>query len=92
MRTLENLPRHELIGLEVKVIESENEAEEGINGKVIDERESVLKVECEGDEKTLQKGGRVFRFKLPSGEEAKVEGEVIEGRPEERIKKKLRKW
>lgn len=92
MRKLENLPRHELIGLELEVVESENKAEEGIKGKVVDERKSVLKVECEGDEKTLRKKGRVFGFKLPSNEEGKIEGEVLEGRPEERIKKKLRKW
>ncbi|MFP4633679.1 MAG: ribonuclease P protein component 1 [Candidatus Aenigmatarchaeota archaeon] len=92
MRDAKNLPRHELIGLEVRVMESENEVEEGIQGKVIDEGKSVLKVEHEDDEKTLAKKGRVFNFKLPSNEEVKVEGDVLEGRPEERIKKKLRKW
>ncbi|MFP4115854.1 MAG: ribonuclease P protein component 1 [Candidatus Aenigmatarchaeota archaeon] len=92
MRDAKNLPRHELIGLEVRVMESENEVEEGIQGKVIDEGKGVLKVEHEDDEKTLAKKGRVFNFKLPSNEEVKVEGDVLEGRPEERIKKKLRKW
>ncbi len=92
MRKVGNLPRHELIGLEVEVVESENPAEEDIHGKIVDEDKSVLKVECEGDEKTLAKKGRTFKFKLPSGEECKIEGELLEGRPEERIKKKLRKW
>ncbi len=92
MRRLENLPRHELIGLEVEVLESENKVEEGIKGKIVDERKSVLKVECKGEEKTVRKKGRVFRFKLPSGEECKVKGSILKGRPEERIKKKLRKW
>ncbi|MFP4116622.1 MAG: ribonuclease P protein component 1 [Candidatus Aenigmatarchaeota archaeon] len=92
MRKVENLPRHELIGLEMEVVESENTSEEGIHGKVVDEHKSVLKVECEGDEKTLRKRGRVFKFELPSGKKCKIEGELLEGRPEERIKKKLRKW
>ncbi len=92
MRNLENLPKHELIGLEVEVIKSENECEEGIKGKVVDEGKNVLKVECEGVEKTVQKRGRVFKFALPSGKEGKVKGGAISGRPEERIKKRLRKW
>ncbi len=92
MRTLENLPRHELIGLKVEVLMSENRPEEGIEGKIIDEGKSVLKIECEGEEKTVQKQGRVFKFHLPSGHKCKMDGEVLVGRPEERIKKKLKKW
>lgn len=92
MRKPENLPRHELIGLVAQVVESENEAEVGLEGRVVDEGKKVLKVECEGDVKTLQKEGRVFRFELPSGKVAEVGGDVLVGRPEERIKKKLKKW
>ncbi len=92
MRNPGNLPRHELIGLGVEVVESENKDEVGIKGKVVDEMKSVLKVECKGDEKTLQKRGRVFKFKLPPNKEVMVEGNILEGRPEDRIKKKLKKW
>ncbi len=92
MRKLENLPRHELIGLKTEVVESENTMEEGIRGRVVDERKNVLKVECKGEEKTVRKKGRKFKFELPSEEQCKIDGETIEGRPEDRIKKKMRKW
>lgn len=90
MRRPKNLPRHELIGLWVEVVESENEYEEGIYGKVVDETKSTLKVEAR-EEKTIKKVGRKFKFELPSGEEVKVGGDLLEGRPEERIKR-AKKW
>ena len=34
----------------------------------------------------------VIVFYLPTGEKVKVEGKVIVGRPEERLKKKFRRW
>lgn len=92
MRTAKNLPRHELIGLEVEVTDSENRDEKNIRGKVVDERKSVLKVETKGGEKIIRKEGRVFKFELPSGKSVKIKGEVLEGRPEDRTKKKLKKW
>jgi ribonuclease P protein subunit POP4 len=92
MRTPKNLPRHELIGLEVKIIESENRDEKGITGKVVDERKSILKIEVKDEEKTVRKKGRTFEFALPSGKKTRIGGEVIEGRPKDRIKKRLKKW
>lgn len=92
MRKPKNLPRHELIGLKIEVVESENKDEEGIHGKVIDETKSTFKIESEDGIKRMRKKGRTFKFHLPSGEEMKVVGDVLEERPQDRIKKKLRKW
>lgn len=86
------MPRHELIGLEVEVVKSTNKDEEGIDGKVIDEMKSVLKVESGGEVKTVKKEGRTFRFGLPSDEEVEVRGAILEGRPEDRVKKRFKKW
>lgn len=92
MRKPKNLPRHELIGLKVKVVKSKNQDEERIHGRVIDETKSTLDIESEDGVKRIRKEGRTFKFDLPSREEVKVKGRVLEGRPEDRIKKKLRKW
>jgi len=40
-----NLPKHELIGLEVKVVDSTDESLVGINGEVLDETQSLLRIE-----------------------------------------------
>jgi ribonuclease P protein subunit POP4 len=92
MVTPKDLVLHELIGLEVRVASSTNKQLEGLSGKVIDESRNMLKVETPGGEKSLAKQDCVFSFHLPSGEWVKVQGSLLLARPEDRIKKKLRKW
>ena len=88
-RTPENLPRHELIGLQVKVLEASNENYIGISGEVLDETRDTMNI----DGKTVEKKSCVFVFDLPSGEEVEIKGEIIAKRPEERLKMKLPdKW
>lgn len=87
-----NLVRHELIGLEVEVLDSTNKYQKGIKGKVIDETYNTLVIETEKGEKRVSKKDCVFAFKLPDGKKILVEGWVIVGKPEDRIKKKLSTW
>lgn len=42
--TPENLPKHELIGLQVEVTESTDESLEGLKGEVMDETKSMLRI------------------------------------------------
>ena len=94
MITPENLVRHELIGLSVRVAESTNPQLAGSEGKVIDESRNTLTVEASGGrEITLVKEQCVFSFMLPDlGKWVRVDGKVIVARPEDRIKKKFDKW
>ena len=88
-RTPENLPKHELIGLQVEVVEASNDNYIGISGEVLDETRDTLNI----DGKTVEKKSCVFLFELPTGEEVKIKGNVIAKRPEERLKMKLPdKW
>lgn len=92
MRTPENLVRHELIGLKAKVIESLNKKNVGISGKVIDESRNIIVIEkTKGKEVRLSKEHNVFVFDL-NGEKVRVDGKLLVGRPEDRIKKKFKKW
>ncbi|QKQ98841.1 ribonuclease P protein subunit [Candidatus Nanohaloarchaea archaeon] len=83
--TPENLPKHELIGLHVEVVESTDETLEGLEGEVMDETKSMLRI----DGKQMQKKNCTFLFEIPSGEEVEVDGELIAKRPEERTGMKL---
>jgi len=87
-----DLVMHELIGLEVKVVSSINSQLAGLKGTVIDESRNMLTIETFKGEKTLAKQDCVFSFHLPSGEWVKVQGSFLVARPEDRIKKKFRKW
>lgn len=87
--TPKNLPKHELIGLQVEVIESTDETLIGVKGEVLDETQSTLRIE----DKQVEKKNSIFRFKLPDGQEVKLDGKLIAKRPEERVGMKLpNKW
>ena len=88
--TPQNLVRHELIGLEVKVkAHSGSEA----SGRVVDETRNTLTVEVDGTGKKFVKDQCVFTFRLPGpGKWVRVEGSVIVARSEDRIKKKQKAW
>jgi len=90
--TPRNLVRHELIGLEVEVAESSNRCQVGIKGRVVDESRQMLVIETSKGEKKIEKKSAVFIFKLPSGVRVQVDGKLLVGRPEDRIKKKLPTW
>ncbi|MEM5793176.1 MAG: ribonuclease P protein component 1 [Candidatus Aenigmatarchaeota archaeon] len=90
--TPENLFRHELIGLEVEVSRSTNPSQVGLKGKVIDETQKTIIIETKKGEKKLPKENIIFIFKIPDGRRVEVNGKLLLGRPEDRIKKKLPRW
>ena len=90
--TPQNLVRHELIGLKVKIKQSKNKSQIGLRGRVIDETYKILKIETNKGEKSIPKDITIFIFTLPNGTKVQVDGKVLVGRPEDRIKKKLPRW
>ncbi len=90
--TPKNICRHELIGLEVKVVKSSCPFYVGIKGKVVDETKNMLMVHNGKKKKSLPKNTSEFLFKLPDGCLVMVDGKNLVGRPEDRIKKPLRRW
>ena len=92
MITPNNIVKHEIIGLTVKVEDSKNPSQKGLWGKVIDETRNTLVLETSQGEKTLMKDECVFVFELPEGEHVRVDGKLLAGRSEDRTKKKIRKW
>lgn len=91
--TPQNLVRHELIGLRIKIAKSTDPTHVKIAGRVIDESYNTLKIETKsGKEKTIVKSSSIFIFTLPNKIKVQVDGKVLIGRPEDRIKKKIAKW
>ncbi|NCN39395.1 MAG: ribonuclease P [Candidatus Aenigmarchaeota archaeon CG_4_10_14_0_8_um_filter_37_24] len=90
--TPENLVRHELIGLRVEIKKSTNSSQVGLKGVVIDESYKTLKIEVKFGEKTIPKENVIFIFTIPNGTKVQVNGKVLLGRPEDRVKKKLARW
>ena len=86
----ENLPGHEIIGLEARVVKSSDASKAGISGKVVDETRNTVTVETHSGEKVLGKKEVWLEFRLKN-ETALVAGQAIEGRPEDRTKNWWRK-
>ena len=91
MITPNNIFRHELIGLPVKVVKSTHKGFVGIEGKVVYETKNTITIEENETEKIIPKGVATFHFNLPDGNIIEIEGKIIIARPEDRIKKKFRK-
>lgn len=79
------IAREELIGREIKIIGAKNKHNIGIEGKVVDETKNMIVVLSDGKEKQLLKNNITILFKK---EGLKVDGKILAGRPEERIKKR----
>lgn len=90
MITPQNILRHELIGLSVEIAKSSNPNLVGIKGRVVDETRNTLLIEkYDGKEVRIPKNVAVFRFKLHD-KSVDIIGTLIIGRPEDRLKKKIK--
>jgi len=93
MRITPSILQHELIGLEAEVVQSPNRSIVGLRGRVVDESRETFTISHEGKEKTIIKGTSILYFSLPDGSLIEVEGRVLVGRPEDRVKRvSRRRW
>jgi ribonuclease P protein subunit POP4 len=86
-----NLLRHELIGLEVRVVESTQPSHIGIEGRIINETRNTLTISHRGRDKIIAKETATFNFRLPNGSIVEIEGKNLIKRPEDRVKIRLKK-
>ena len=81
----------EFIGLEVKVVKSSNPSIIGISGRIIDETRNTFVILTDSKKRVIIKDTSVFIFMLPYGKKVQINGKVVIGRPEDRIKKRPRR-
>ena len=87
-----NIVIHELIGLDVVVINHADPTLIGLRGKVVDETMNTLVLETEEGEKIVPKKYGVFCFRLPDGRWTLVKGDEILFRPHERTKRGYKRF
>jgi len=76
--TPETLTRHELVGLQTRVVESANPDSVGIAGRVVDETMRTLVIE--GDRvRRVPKQGTTFEFALPQRTDEAADAEKASG-------------
>lgn len=91
MKVSPDILQSELIGLRAKVAKSLHADYLGIKGKVIDETRKTLVILHRNERKTVAKDVAVFHFTLPNGTIVEIDGKAIVGRPEDRVKRQVRR-
>ncbi len=90
--TPQNIIRHELIGLNVSVVQASNSTMTGVRGDVVDETKNMLTISDKRGKIMIAKNTALFRFVLPSGVRVDVDGKRLVAKPENRLKTKMRRW
>ena len=86
MMKIRDLTRHEVIGLNVEVIESENQCLVGIKGKIVDETKNTISIKKNKKIKKILKNQIKLMIKM-NKQKIKIDGKFLIGRSEDRIKK-----
>jgi ribonuclease P protein subunit POP4 len=89
----ENIARHELTGLTTHVVESNDPNLICRRGTILGETKEMIHLGTQSGEIRVPKSVCVFDITLPNGVVVRVNGNVLHGRPEDRMKKRLnRSW
>jgi ribonuclease P protein subunit POP4 len=83
--------RHEFIGTEGKIAESPHADYVGIRGKVIGETKNTFTFLHKGKAKSIVKNSAVFNFDFSDGTIVEIDGRLLVGRPEDRLKKTMKR-
>jgi ribonuclease P protein subunit POP4 len=89
--TPENLARHELIGLYVRVETHSDPGLVGLSGRIVDETRNTFLLETGRRVLRLAKKNAGLIFTLPEGQRVRIDGRVLISQPENRINKRMQK-
>jgi len=91
MKVTPDIIRGEFIGTEAKIAKSKDPSYAGMSGRIVDETRKTFTISREGRRKTVIKDLAVFHFRLSDGTIVEIDGELLMGRPEDRLKKHIRR-
>jgi ribonuclease P protein subunit POP4 len=83
--------RQEFIGTEAKVATSTHKDYTKLSGKVVDETRNTLTLLNQGKKRVITKNSVFLHFTIPGGAVVEIDGKLLVGRPEDRLKKSLRR-
>jgi ribonuclease P protein subunit POP4 len=91
MKVTPDIIRYEFIGTEGKVARSPNEDYVGVGGRVIGETKNTFTFLREGKAKSVIKESAIFNFKFDDGSVVEIDGKLLVGRSEDRLKKSVKR-
>ncbi|MFW9787085.1 MAG: ribonuclease P protein component 1 [Candidatus Thorarchaeota archaeon] len=91
--TPHNIVRHELVGLSTHIIESKDPNHVCRKGIILGETKEMFQIGTEHGTIAVPKDICVFDMTLPDNSVVRIDGGLLRGRPEDRMKKRLnRSW
>ena len=91
MKVTPTITQHEFIGKKAKVVKSSNPDYVGISGRIVNETRNTFVIQKDDQRKIVIKDQAVFHFTLPDSTVVEIDGKILVGRPEERLKKRIRR-
>jgi ribonuclease P protein subunit POP4 len=91
MKVTPDIISGEFIGTEGTISKSRHKAYVGMMGEVIDETKNTFTIMHKGKAKSIVKDQALFNFKFSNGTIVEIEGKLLVGRPEDRLKKSIKR-
>ena len=83
---IEDIAKHELIGLSIKVVDSKNKGNIGIQGTIIDETKNTLVIETKTEKRKILFKSNIVIETVINNKKIQIKGKSLLGRPQDRIK------
>jgi ribonuclease P protein subunit POP4 len=81
----------EFVGTEGRITESRHSGYVGISGKIVNESKNTFTIMHGGTVKIVVKETAIFRFKVSDGTVVEIDGKLLVGKPEDRLKKHVKR-
>jgi len=91
MKITPDIIRHEFIGSGAEITRSPHGGYVGLGGIVVGETKNTFKLISEGQTKSVIKELAFFNFQFADGTVAEIDGKLLVGRPEDRLKKSIKR-
>ncbi len=91
MKITPEIIRQEFIGTDAKIVESTHFNYEGLTGKIVNETRDTFALQGKDKTRVVAKDSCIFCFKLSDDSEVEINGKLLVGAPEDRLKKNVRR-
>lgn len=91
--TPNNITQHELVGLSIHIVDSTDPSHVCKQGTILNESREMFQIRTKQGVVKIPKGTCVFDMTLPDNTVVRIDGGLLRGRPEDRMKKRtIRSW
>ena len=91
MKCLNTVLQDILVGKKVVIVKSRNPSYLNLSGTIIDETKETIMIDDGVKRRIIIKRGTTFHITLHDGTVLEIDGNMLVGRPEDRIKRRLRR-